>query len=80
SSGVFNRAFYLLSNTDGWDPRKAFEIMLKANQNYWVNSTDFIDGACGAINSAIDLSYKAIDVITAFQHVGISCDNIQFVD
>ncbi|TGE84840.1 peptidase M4 family protein [Pseudoalteromonas sp. KS88] len=80
SSGVFNRAFYFLSNTEGWDPRKAFEIMLNANQNYWVNSTDFIDGACGAINSAIDLSYNAVDVINAFQIVGIQCDNIQFID
>ncbi|MFU2511754.1 M4 family metallopeptidase [Pseudoalteromonas sp. ASV78] len=80
SSGVFNRAFFLLSNTEGWNPRKAFEIMLRANQNYWVNSTDFVDGACGAINAAIDLSYSAIDVIHTFQNVEISCDNIQFID
>ncbi len=80
SSGVFNRAFFLLSNTDGWDPKKAFEIMLFANQNYWVNSSDFIDGACGAINSAIDLRYEANDVIAAFNEVGVTCDNIQFID
>ncbi|MEC8225239.1 MAG: M4 family metallopeptidase, partial [Pseudomonadota bacterium] len=65
SSGVFNRAFYLLANKPEWDPRKAFQIMLYANQNYWVNSTDFIDGACGAINSAIDLGYAANDVVDA---------------
>ncbi|XQF93982.1 M4 family metallopeptidase (plasmid) [Pseudoalteromonas espejiana] len=80
SSGVFNRAFFLLSNTTGWDPKKAFEIMLFANQNYWVNSSDFIDGACGAINSAIDLRYSANDVISAFNEVGVTCDNIQFID
>ena len=80
SSGVFNRAFFLLSNTEGWDPQKAFEIMLKANQNYWVNSSDFIDGACGVINSAIDLNYNASDVISAFNEVEVTCDNIKFVD
>ncbi|SFU00524.1 GlyGly-CTERM domain-containing protein [Pseudoalteromonas sp. DSM 26666] len=80
SSGVFNRAFFLLSNTDGWDPQKAFEIMLKANQNYWVSSSGFIDGACGAINSAIDLRYNASDVISAFNEVEVICDNIKFVD
>ncbi|TMO54163.1 M4 family metallopeptidase [Pseudoalteromonas phenolica] len=80
SSGVFNRAFYLLSNTEGWDTRKAFDIMVKANQQYWVQSTDFVDGACGAINSAIDLGYDIYDVIAAFEQVGVSCDNIRFVD
>ncbi|WP_300417821.1 M4 family metallopeptidase [uncultured Pseudoalteromonas sp.] len=80
SSGVFNRAFYLLANKPEWDPRKAFQIMLYANQNYWVNSTDFIDGACGAINSAIDLGYAANDVVDAFNTVGVVCNNIQFID
>ncbi|KPW04550.1 M4 family metallopeptidase [Pseudoalteromonas sp. P1-8] len=80
SSGVFNRAFYLLANKPEWDPRKAFQIMLYANQNYWVNSTDFIDGACGAINSAIDLGYKTNDVVDAFNTVGVVCNNIQFID
>ena len=80
SSGVFNRAFYLLANTEGWDTRKAFDIMVRANQQYWVQSTDFVDGACGAINSAIDLGYRIYDVVAAFEQVGVSCDNIRFVD
>ncbi|WP_199886140.1 M4 family metallopeptidase [Pseudoalteromonas sp. T1lg23B] len=80
SSGVFNRAFYLLSNTNGWNVRQAFDLMVRANQQYWVASSNFEDGACGVINSAIDLSYNAHDVIQAFQTVGIVCNNIQFVD
>lgn len=80
SSGVFNRAFFLLATSEGWDPKKAFEIMLKANQNYWISSSDYIDAACGAINTAIDLRYNAGDVVNAFNAVGVICNNIQFID
>ncbi|CAM4172870.1 M4 family metallopeptidase [Pseudoalteromonas byunsanensis] len=80
SSGVFNRAFYLLSNTNGWNVRKAFDLMVRANQQYWVASSNFEDGACGVINSAIDLNYQVIDVIQAFINVGVECNNIKFVD
>ncbi|OHU86896.1 MULTISPECIES: M4 family metallopeptidase [Pseudoalteromonas] len=80
SSGVFNRAFYLLSNTNGWDVRKAFDLMVRANQQYWVASSNFEDGACGVINSAIDLNYTVQDVIQAFADVGVECNNIKFID
>ena len=80
SSGVFNRAFFLLANTEGWGVRKAFDVMVRANQQYWVASTDFVDGACGVINSAIDLGYEIPDVVSAFEQVGVECDNIQFID
>ena len=32
SSGVFNKAFYLLSTTEGWSAKKAFEVFLTANR------------------------------------------------
>ncbi|WP_171523426.1 M4 family metallopeptidase, partial [Acinetobacter baumannii] len=35
SSGVYNRAFYLLANSPGWDTRKAFEVFVDANRYYW---------------------------------------------
>lgn len=80
SSGVFNRAFYLLATSTGWDTRKAFDVMLDANRNYWITSTNYIDGACGAINAADDLGYNVFDVIDAFQEVGIICRNLPFLD
>ncbi len=32
SSGVFNRAFYLLATTENWDVMKAFEVFVTANR------------------------------------------------
>ncbi|MCG7533843.1 M4 family metallopeptidase [Pseudoalteromonas sp. OOF1S-7] len=80
SSGVFNRAFFLLATSEGWDVRQAFSVMVHANQHYWVNSSDFLDGACGVINAAIELNYPAPQVMEAFSQVGLSCDNLIFVD
>jgi len=80
SSGVFNRAFYILSNTPGWDIKKAFSIMLDANRFYWTQSTDFVDGACGAINASNDSGYDTFAVIDAFTQVGVTCNNLPFSD
>ncbi|MEN5426083.1 M4 family metallopeptidase [Stenotrophomonas pennii] len=74
SSGVYNRAFYLLSNREGWDPRKAFIAMATANQNYWTPSSTFESGACGVIAAALDLDYPIEDVVVAFDEVGVRCD------
>lgn len=71
SSGVFNRAFYLLANTAGWDTKKAFEVMLRANQLYWSANTTFDEAACGVKRAATDASYNADHVITAFNTVGV---------
>ncbi|MBI2785963.1 MAG: M4 family metallopeptidase, partial [Legionella longbeachae] len=45
TSGVYNRAFYLLSTTPGWNQRKAFAVMLHANASYWLSYTQYADGA-----------------------------------
>ncbi|OZG75110.1 hemagglutinin [Hahella sp. CCB-MM4] len=74
SSGVYNKAFYLLATTDGWNTKKAFEAFVKANQNYWTPNTDFNDGACGVESAAEDLGYSKADVTAAFEGVGVSCD------
>ncbi|MCJ8269966.1 MAG: M4 family metallopeptidase, partial [Psychrosphaera sp.] len=55
SSGIFNRAFYLLATTPGWDPRKAYDLFVAANQHYWIESSTFVQGACGVINAALDV-------------------------
>ncbi|MDA8561633.1 M4 family metallopeptidase [Gammaproteobacteria bacterium] len=71
TSGVFNRAFYLIANSDGWDTKKAFDIMVKANQNYWTASTSWTQAACGVLSATKDLSYNLNDVEKAFETVEI---------
>ncbi|MDO9192521.1 MAG: M4 family metallopeptidase, partial [Undibacterium sp.] len=41
SSGVYNKAFYLLATKAGWNTRKAFEVMADANHLYWTASSTF---------------------------------------
>ncbi len=72
SSGVFNRAFYLIATTQGWNTQKAFDIFVKANQLYWSQTSNYIDGACGAVSAAEDLGYAVNDVVSAFNTVGVS--------
>lgn len=68
-SGVFNKAFYLLSKQLGI--KKAYEIMMIANTKYWTPTTDFKKGACGVIHAANDLKINRNDVMTIFGQVGI---------
>ncbi|WP_444900615.1 M4 family metallopeptidase [Microbulbifer sp. VAAC004] len=75
SSGVYNRAFYLIANTNGWDTRKAFDIFVLANQMYWGSNSDYDEAACGVEQAAVDLGYSKADVTTAFSTVGVTCDN-----
>ncbi|MBU2712748.1 M4 family metallopeptidase [Zooshikella harenae] len=75
SSGVYNRAFYLLANTDGWDTKKAFAAFVLANQVYWNANSDYDDAACGVRKAVKDLKYNEQDVVTAFSTVGVTaCD------
>ncbi|QSX33334.1 M4 family metallopeptidase [Shewanella avicenniae] len=71
SSGVFNRAFYLLATDAGWDTRKAFEVFVKANQLYWNADSGFDAAACGVAQAAADLNYSVSDVESAFAAVAV---------
>lgn len=71
SSGVYNRMFYLLSNTEGWNTRKTFEVMVKANMDYWTPYTRFSDGGCGVLKAARDLGYSLDDVRDAMAEVAV---------
>lgn len=73
SSGIFNKAFYLLSVTPGWSVEQAFRIMLDANMSYWIPNTDFSYAACGVIQAAVNQGYNYQDVINVFQQVGVTC-------
>jgi Zn-dependent metalloprotease len=72
SSGVFNKAFYLLATTAGWNTRKAFEVMADANRLHWTASSTFNQGACGVEKAAISRGYVVADVTTAFASVGVT--------
>jgi Zn-dependent metalloprotease len=80
SSGVYNRAFFLLANSGNWSVRDAFEIFAHANQNYWTPSETFQTGACGVLESARDLRRPVMQVDAAFQTVGVDCGYLPFVD
>jgi pseudolysin len=71
SSGLFNRAFYLLSTTPGWGVKKAFGVMIKANHDYWTSDTSFSQAACGVVQAARDYTFNENDVMAAFSKVGI---------
>lgn len=71
SSGVYNHFFYLLGTTEGWNAKKAFDVMVGANMNYWTATTTFSEAACGVISSASDLGYDVNAVKTAFDGVKV---------
>ncbi|MCC5792211.1 MAG: M4 family metallopeptidase [Legionellaceae bacterium] len=72
SSGVYNHLFYILANKEGWDVRKAFDVMVKANMDYWRPFTDFDEGGCGVINATRDLGYGIEDVKASLSEVAIN--------
>lgn len=76
SSGVFNRAFFLLATTHGWDVRQAFEVFTYANRYYWQANSTFESAACDTILSASDLDRRWLDVNAAFTAVGVNCSNL----
>jgi Zn-dependent metalloprotease len=73
SSGVYNKAFYTLAKTTGWDVKKAFQVMAHANDLYWTSTSTFNAGACGVEKAATDYGYSKADVTAAFAVVGVSC-------
>jgi Zn-dependent metalloprotease len=73
SSGVYNKAFYLLATKPGWNTRNAFQVFARANDLYWTPSTNFSQGVCGVQRAAQDYGYNVADVIAAFNSVGTAC-------
>ena len=73
SSGIYNKAFYLLSTTPGWTINKAFSVMADANMFYWTPNSTFNNGCFGVAQAARNRGYNAMDVVKAFRNVGVSC-------
>ncbi|KTD00973.1 zinc metalloproteinase precursor [Legionella geestiana] len=69
ASGIFNKAFYLLSKSMG--VREAYKLMLRANMVYWTPTSSFESAACGVRRAAKDLNMNAAMVKLAFDKVGI---------
>ncbi len=72
SSGIFNKLFYQLATSDGWDIQKAFNVMVQANRYYWTATTDFTHAACGVLKAINDYKYSATAFKNAAANVGIS--------
>lgn len=77
SSGVYNKAFYLLAIKPEWGTKKAFDVFVLANRSYWTPKTTFKSGACGVEKAAQDLNYNVADVTSAFAGVGVACEPIK---
>lgn len=73
SSGVYNKAFYLLATKTGWNVQKAFQVMADANRLYWTANSTFNQGACGVETAAVNRGYVKADVTAAFASVGVTC-------
>lgn len=71
SSGVYNRLFYLLGTSQGWNVKKAFDVMVKANMDYWTPSVTFATAACGILSATKDYGYDTETVLKAFEVVKV---------
>ncbi len=72
SSGVYNKAFYLLSaKTPGWTLDKAYRVMLDANMTRWTPNATYVSAACGVAQAAKSRGYSVEDVKNVFAQVGV---------
>ncbi len=77
SSGVYNRFFYLLATSIDWDTRKAFDVMVKANLDYWTPYSDYEEAACGILAAAQDLQYPLGAIKTALNAVAVGYNSCE---
>jgi len=68
SSGVYNKAYYLISSNKAWASneqegvREAFKMFTIANQLYWSQRATYNTGACGTIKAAKDMGKSSSQV------------------
>jgi vibriolysin len=70
ASGIFNKAFYLLSNQIGI--KKAYHVMIIANTKYWTPISDFKSAACGVVYAGKELKINSDMIKSVFQQVGVA--------
>lgn len=78
SSGVYNRLFFLMANKPGWNTRKAFDVMVKANMDYWIPDETFEGGGCGILFAARDLGYGLEEIKSSLKEVAIHPEICKF--
>lgn len=76
SSGVFNKAFYNLATTPGWDVMRAYTVFYYANLTEWMPLETFASAGCGTIRAAealksYDPAIEPSAVIKALEKVGV---------
>jgi len=74
SSGVFNRAFYILATTPGWTTESAFIIFAETNRYLWTENESFDSAFYGLMTMAEMLEYsneQKDDIAYAFAQVGV---------
>lgn len=72
SSGVYNKAFFNLSTTSGWNIQQAFQVYARANQNYWTANTNWDQAGNGVMDAACDLGFDVDDVQASLTAVGVN--------
>jgi pseudolysin/vibriolysin len=73
TSGIYNKAWCLLSRRSGWDYIKAFKVFTQANRFYWGRTETMARGVCGVERAARDLRLPVADITNVFRQVGLSC-------
>lgn len=77
ASGIFNKAFYLIATSSGWNTKMAFDVMVQANRYYWVPNTTFCAAARNVMQAAKDYRYDEKVIANAFSQVGINVAQCQ---
>ena len=80
SSGIYNKAFYLLYKECEWNIKDIFIIISWANYYYWNMETSFNEGVCGIYESLFEIKgdteqtkLDAECLINQYKSVGVSC-------
>ncbi|OCQ21405.1 hypothetical protein A7985_12375 [Pseudoalteromonas luteoviolacea] len=71
NGGIFSLIFYRIASSDGWNIKKAFDVMTQANRLYWHVDSDFDSAGQGMYRAAKDFGYCVNDVIFALEAAGI---------
>lgn len=79
TSGVYNRLFYLIGNSPGWDVRKAFDVMVDANRYYWTEESTYETAACGVLQATQDRGFDLQSVKSALEIVKVDYSHCKTV-
>ena len=77
SSGVYNRAFFLLVNEHSIPIKDAYHAFLYANMLYWHHMSNFDHAACDVLKAAYDLGQDGAPYRLAFAQVGVKTCNVE---